>query len=89
VAIVDQNVAKHGTRKIAEAYLNFLYTPQAQDIIAQNSCRPRNAAALRKYAANLVNIKLFTLKEVFGNWRSARKTHLLNRGSCAAPPSLQ
>ncbi len=80
VAIVDKNVAKHGTRKIAEAYLNFLYTPQAQEIIAENYYRPRNPAALKKYAANFPKIKLFTLGEVFGNWRSAQKTHFNDGG---------
>ena len=80
VAVVDKNVEKHGTRKVAEAYLNFLYTPQAQDIIAQNFYRPRNAAALKKYAANFPNIKLFTLGEVFGTWRSAQKTHFNDGG---------
>jgi sulfate/thiosulfate transport system substrate-binding protein len=80
VAVVDKNVAKHGTRKVAEAYLNFLYTPQAQDIIAQNSYRPRNPAALKKYAANFPAIKLFTLNEVFGNWRTAQKTHFNDGG---------
>ena len=80
VAVVDKNVEKHGTRKIAEAYLNFLYTPQAQDIIAQNFYRPRNPAALKKYAANFPKIKLFTLGEVFGNWRTAQKTHFNDGG---------
>ncbi|MEI6756500.1 MAG: sulfate ABC transporter substrate-binding protein [Chlorobium sp.] len=80
VAIVDKNVDKHGTRKLAEAYLNFLYTPEAQEIIAKNSYRPRNPAALKKYAANFPKIKLFTLGEVFGNWRSAQKTHFNDGG---------
>ena len=80
VAVVDKNVEKHGTRKLAEAYLNFLYTPQAQDIIAQNFYRPRNPAALKKYAANFPKIKLFTLGEVFGNWRTAQKTHFNDGG---------
>ena len=80
VAVVDKNVEKHGTRKLAEAYLNFLYTPQAQDILAQNFYRPRNPAALKKYAANFPKIKLFTLGEVFGNWRTAQKTHFNDGG---------
>ena len=80
VAVVDKNVDKHSTRKVAEAYLNFLYTPEAQDIIAKNSYRPRNPAALKKYAANFPAIKLFTLKEVFGNWRSAQKIHFSDGG---------
>ncbi len=80
VAVVDKNVDKHGTRKLAEAYLNFLYTPQAQDIIAQNSYRPRNPAALKKYASNFPKIKLFTLNEVFGSWRAAQKAHFNDGG---------
>lgn len=80
VAVVDKNVTKHGTRRLAEAYLNFLYTPEAQEIIAKNSYRPRNPAALKKYAANFPNIKLFTLNEVFGNWRTAQKTHFNDGG---------
>jgi sulfate/thiosulfate transport system substrate-binding protein len=80
VAVVDKNVAKHGTRKLADAYLNFLYTPEAQEIIAKNYYRPRSAAALKKYAANFPNIKLFTINDVFGNWRSAQKTHFNDGG---------
>ena len=80
VAVVDKNVDKHGTRKLAEAYLNFLYTPQSQEIIAQNFYRPRNPAALKKYAANFPKIKLFTINEVFGNWRAAQKTHFNDGG---------
>jgi len=80
VAIVDKNVAKHGTRKLAEAYLSFLYTPRAQEISAQNCYRPRNPATLKKYAAHFSPIKLFTLKEMFGNWRTAQKTHFDDGG---------
>ncbi len=80
VAVVDKNVAKHGTRKLSEAYLSFLYTPRAQEIIAQNFCRPRNPAILEKYSSNFVKIKLFALKEVFGNWRTAQKTHFGDGG---------
>ena len=80
VAIVDKNVTKHGTRKLAEAYLDFLYTPQAQDIIAANFYRPRNLASLKKYAANFPKIKLFTLNEVLGNWRTVQKTHFNDGG---------
>ncbi|MBM3423237.1 MAG: sulfate ABC transporter substrate-binding protein [Chlorobi bacterium] len=80
VAIVDKNVDRRGTRKIAQAYLSFLYTPEAQDIIAKNSYRPRNQAALRKYAANFPKIRLFTLNEIFGSWRKAQKTHFSDGG---------
>jgi sulfate transport system substrate-binding protein len=81
VAIVDKNVDKHGTRKLAEAYLNFLYTPQAQEIIAQNSYRPRSAAAAKKYASQFPAIKLFTVKDLFGTWRQAQKTHFSDGGT--------
>ncbi|NTU68856.1 MAG: sulfate ABC transporter substrate-binding protein [Chlorobiaceae bacterium] len=81
VAIVDKNVEKHGTRKLAEAYLNFLYTPQAQEIIAQNSYRPRSAAAFKKHAATFPAIKLFTVKDQFGTWRQAQKTHFSDGGT--------
>jgi sulfate/thiosulfate transport system substrate-binding protein len=81
VAVVDRNVDKHGTRKVAEAYLNFLYTPQAQEIIARNSYRPRSAAAFKKHASQFPNISLFTVKELFGTWREAQKAHFNDGGT--------
>ena len=80
MAVVDKNVMNHGTRKLAEAYLKFLYTPQAQEIIAQNFYHPRNPAILKKYAADFPSVKLFTMKEVFGNWRTTQKTHFNDGG---------
>ena len=80
VAIVDKNVTKHGSRTCAEAYLNFLYTPKGQEIFAQNFCRPRDPAMLKKYAANFAKVKLFPMTEVFGSWRTAQKTHFVNGG---------
>ncbi|NTU52404.1 MAG: sulfate ABC transporter substrate-binding protein [Chlorobiaceae bacterium] len=81
VAVIDKNVGKHGTRKVAEAYLTFLYSPEAQEIIARNSYRPRNAAILKKYAASFPNIRLFTLGELFGTWRQAQKAHFSDGGT--------
>ena len=81
VAVVDKNVAKHGTRKVAEAYLTYLYSPEAQEIIARNSYRPRNAAILKKYATSFPNIRLFTLGELFGTWRQAQKAHFSDGGT--------
>ncbi|NTW53136.1 MAG: sulfate ABC transporter substrate-binding protein [Chlorobiaceae bacterium] len=81
VAVVDKNVDKHGTRKVAEAYLTYLYTPEAQEIIARNAYRPRSAVAFKKYAASFPSIKLFTLKEFFGTWRQAQKTHFSDGGT--------
>lgn len=80
VAVVEKNSDSHGTRKVAEAYLNFLYTPEAQDIIAKNFYRPRDAAAIKKYEANFPKVQLFTINEVFGNWRKAQKTHFDDEG---------
>lgn len=75
VAIVDKVVDKKGTRAAAQAYLDFLYTPQGQEIAAQNYLRPRDAAVLAKYKAQFPTIKFFTIDEVFGGWRAAQKTH--------------
>ena len=71
VAVVDKNASKHGTGEVAEAYLKFLYTPQAQEIIAQNHYRPVDAAVSAKHAGDFPNIELATI-EKFGGWRSAQ-----------------
>jgi sulfate/thiosulfate transport system substrate-binding protein len=81
VAVVEKNADKHGTSKVAEAYLNFLYTPEAQDIIAKNFYRPRDAAAFKKYQASFPKVQLFTVSEVFGDWRKAQKTHFSDGGT--------
>ena len=73
VALVDKTVDKKGTRAVAEEYLKYLYTPEAQDLIAKNGYRPRDAAAAKKYASNFAKVDLFTLAEVFGDWRSTQK----------------
>lgn len=80
VAVVDKNVDAHGTRAVAEAYLNYLYTPEGQEIAAKNFYRPRLAAAVQKYAAQFPAIKLFTADEVFGGLAAAQKTHFADGG---------
>jgi sulfate transport system substrate-binding protein len=80
VAIVDKNVDRHKTRVYAEGYLNFLYSPRAQDIIARNYYRPRDPAALAKYAGNFAKIPLFTINDTFGGWQNAQKTHFADGG---------
>lgn len=75
VSIVDKNTDKHGTRKVAEEYLKFLYTPQGQEIAARNFYRPRLAAVAAKYAAKFPTISLFTIDDVCGGWGKAQKTH--------------
>jgi sulfate/thiosulfate-binding protein len=75
VTVVDKNASKHGTSKVAEAYLKFLYTDEGQEIIAKNHYRPRSAAVAQKYAGSFPKINLFTIDEVFGGWQKAQKTH--------------
>src|SRR5687767_4404112 len=74
VAVVDKVVDKKGTRKAAEAYLKFLYTPQAQEIIAHNYYRPRNAQVAARYKARFPNLQLMTIN-TFGGWNKAQATH--------------
>ncbi|MGZ3158185.1 MAG: sulfate ABC transporter substrate-binding protein [Burkholderiaceae bacterium] len=80
VAVVDKNVDKHGTRKVAEAYLQYLYTDEAQEIIAKNYYRPAIEKEAKKYAAQFPKVKLFKLSEVAGNWTKAQKTHFADGG---------
>jgi len=80
VAIVDKVADKHGTRKVAEAYLNFLYTDEAQELIAKNYYRPAVEKEAKKYAAQFPAVKLFTLSEVAGDWTKAQKTHFADGG---------
>ena len=80
VAVVDKNVDKHGTRKAAEAYLQYLYTDEAQEIIAKNYYRPATEKAAAKYAAQFPKVKLFTLADVAGDWAKAQKTHFADGG---------
>jgi sulfate/thiosulfate-binding protein len=80
VAVVDKNVEKHGTRKIAEAYLQFLFTEEAQDIIASHAFRPQSKAALKKYETFFPKLQLFTVNEVFGGWDKAQSEHFADGG---------
>jgi sulfate transport system substrate-binding protein len=80
VAVVDRNVERKGTRAVAQAYLEYLYTPAAQEIAARNFYRPRNAKVATAYAAQFPRINLFTIDEVFGGWTQAQKTHFNDGG---------
>src|SRR3954453_13222195 len=80
VAVVDKVVEKHGTRAAAEAYLKFLYTPEAQDIIARNYFRPRNEQVAARYKAQFPNMKLFTIDRNFGGWAKAQALHFNDGG---------
>ena len=80
VAVVDKVVDRHGSRKAAEAYLNFLYTPEAQAIAAENYHRPRLAEVAAKFKDRFPEIKLFTIDTVFGGWRAAQAKHFADAG---------
>ena len=80
VALIDKVVDKHGTRAVAQAYLEFLYTPQAQEIAARHHYRPIDAQVGARYAAQFPKLALFTIDEVFGGWAKAQKTHFADGG---------
>ncbi len=80
VSIVDKNVDRKGTRKVAEEYLNYLYSDEGQDIAGKNFYRPRDAKAAAKYEKQFAPVKLFTIDEVFGGWAKAQKTHFDDGG---------
>ncbi|HWU52677.1 MAG TPA: sulfate ABC transporter substrate-binding protein [Tahibacter sp.] len=80
VAVVDKIVDKRGTRAVAEAYLNFLYTPEAQDIAGKHYYRPYDAKAAAKYAAVFPKVATFTIDEQFGGWKKAQATHFADGG---------
>lgn len=75
VAVVDKVVDKRGTRKQAEAYLQYLFSPEGQDIIAKHHFRPRNEAVLKKYAARFPAIRTFTVEGRLGGWEAVQKAH--------------
>ncbi|PUE58064.1 sulfate transporter subunit [Limnohabitans sp. 2KL-17] len=75
VAVVDKNVDRKGTRAVAQAYLEFLYTDEGQDIAGKNFYRPISPKAQAKYAKQFPKIKLFKIEEAFGSWEQAAKTH--------------
>jgi sulfate transport system substrate-binding protein len=81
VAVVDRNTKRHGTEAVAKAYLEYLYSPEAQEIIAHNFYRPRLEAVAEKYKAQFPVVKLFTIDELFGGWQKAQKTHFSDGGT--------
>jgi len=75
VAWVDRVVNRRGTRVVAQAYLEYLYSPEGQEIVAKHGYRPRLESAARKHAGTFPKVNLFTIDEVFGGWQKAQKTH--------------
>jgi sulfate transport system substrate-binding protein len=80
VAIVERTVNKKGTAAEAKAYLDFLYSPEGQEIAAKHNIRPRNEAVLKKYAAAFKPIKLFNVEQYFGSLAEAQKVHFNDGG---------
>jgi len=80
VAWVDKVVKRHGTEEVTKAYLNFLYSPEGQEIGAKNFYRPRSEAVAQKYADKFPKLTLFTIDEVFGGWQKAQKKHFDSEG---------
>jgi len=81
VAVVDKNVDKKGTRKVAEAYLQYLYSDEGQDIAGKNFYRPRSEKIAEKYSKQFPKINLFTIDEGFGGWANAQKVHFADGGT--------
>jgi len=75
VAVVDRNVDRKGTRKVAEAYLKYLYSDEGQDIAGRNFYRPTDPKAAARYAKQFPQIRLVTIDGAFGGWPAATKTH--------------
>jgi sulfate/thiosulfate-binding protein len=80
VAVVDKVVDKKGTRAVAEAYLKFIYTPEAQEIAARNYYRPRDPDVAKKYEDIFAKVEFFTVDDVFGGWTKAQTTHFKDGG---------
>ena len=80
VTLVDKNVDKKGTRAVAQAYLEYLYTEEAQDLIGKHFYRPRSAKAQAKYAKQLPKLNLFSIDEAFGGWDKASQVHFADGG---------
>ncbi|HEX7863242.1 MAG TPA: sulfate ABC transporter substrate-binding protein [Verrucomicrobiae bacterium] len=81
VTVVDKVAKRKGTAQIAEEYLKFLYTPEAQEIVGKNYYRPRSKEAQEKYANTFAKVELVTIDDVFGGWQKAQKTHFNDGGT--------
>ncbi|MBN9533432.1 MAG: sulfate ABC transporter substrate-binding protein [Alphaproteobacteria bacterium] len=80
VTIIDKNVDRHGTRKLAEAYVKFLYTKKAQEIEAKNYYRPRDPQVAKAFAKKFPALKLYTVDKEFGGWQKAQQVHFIDGG---------
>ena len=81
VTVVDKVVKKKGTGEVAKAYLEFLYSEEAQDLAGKHFYRPTSRIAAAKYAASFPKVELFTIDEAFGGWTKAKKEHFADGGT--------
>ena len=81
VAVVDKVVDRKKSRPVAEAYLQYLYSPEGQEIAAKNHYRPRDEKVAAKYANSFAKVKLFTIDDTFGGWQTTQKTHFADGGT--------
>ncbi|NMO13281.1 sulfate ABC transporter substrate-binding protein [Pyxidicoccus fallax] len=75
VTVVDKNADKRGTRAVAEAYLQYLYSDEGQELAAKHHYRPRSQAVAAKHASKFPGVSLFTIADVFGGWKKAQAAH--------------
>lgn len=80
VTVVDKFADKHGTTEVAKAYLDYLYTPEGQEIVAKHFYRPTSPEVAAKYSKQFPKIELFNINDVFGGWQKAQKTHFADGG---------
>ena len=80
VSLVDKVVDKKGTRAVAQGYLEYLYSPEGQEIVAKRYYRPRSELVAKKYASQFPKVKLFTLAEIVGDWQKTQKIHFADGG---------
>ncbi|HBR14144.1 MAG TPA: sulfate ABC transporter substrate-binding protein [Candidatus Omnitrophica bacterium] len=81
VALVKRNADQHGTRRMAEEYLKYLYSEEGQIIAARHYFRPQSESVAQRYADQFQPVKLFTIKDVFGSWKKAQRTHFSDGGT--------
>lgn len=81
VALVDKVADKHGNKALAQAYLEYLYSPEGQELVAKHYYRPRLAAVATKYAAQFPKLNFFTIDDTFGGWQKAQKAHFSDGGT--------
>ncbi len=80
VALIDRVAAKHGSRAVAQAYLEYLYSPEGQEIAARHYYRPHLPTVADRYATRFPQLKMFTIREMFGNWDAVHKAHFSDGG---------